>query len=407
MSYVEDEKLILPILVDGVTRLGDLWNCVTSQTVGENLFEDYLDGEYVNASPIDSLEYQIIHNKSSSDKMKTVKVEGEVSLELLAGLIKVKGAVKYNNSRNQFSSREELTCYYSRSTFAIDAHTNAKKLLNRMIVEKVINKELKVTHFVRGVILGAEVKADILVTKKDKSDISDIEGEVLGTIVYGPINAKVKADLSYFDSEKNENYDKEINVNSVPTMKVETNSVEEMFRKIEEIDTIVKEHKHFQKKGENIIGVPIRFVLVPIKQFLDFDIQKSYLKLSKKILKDFNEMLIFIQDIQNYGYIVRKVLKSNVSLALIISDPRSKLTQSINEYEKKLRDDGCEFFEESLKALKSYKNSQGDVECLIDIRNRFDKKLNLHDIDYKIQGFVNEGEGKRLYFAIKFFNIDI
>jgi hypothetical protein len=36
--------------VDGVTRLGDLWNCVTSKTVGQNLFEDYLDGAYVNAS---------------------------------------------------------------------------------------------------------------------------------------------------------------------------------------------------------------------------------------------------------------------------------------------------------------------------------------------------------------------
>jgi len=84
--------------------------------------------------------------------------------------------------------------------------------LNR-IVEKIVNKELKATHFVRGVILGAEVKDDILVIKKDKSDISDIGGEILGTIVCGLINAKVRAALGYFD--------KEINVNSVPTMKVE------------------------------------------------------------------------------------------------------------------------------------------------------------------------------------------
>jgi hypothetical protein len=49
--------------------------------------------------------------------MKTVKVEGEVYLELLTGLIKVKGSAKHNNTSIQFSSREELTCYYSRSTF--------------------------------------------------------------------------------------------------------------------------------------------------------------------------------------------------------------------------------------------------------------------------------------------------
>jgi hypothetical protein len=266
--------------------------------------------------------------------------------------------------------------------------------LNKSIVENIIKNKLKATHFVRGIILGSEVKADIVLTKSDVHNKTKIEGDLIEPIKYGPINASVKASLNYLDNDESEEYNKEISVHSVPTMKVETNSVKEMFKKIEEIDDRVAEEKHFPKKSDQIIGVPIRFVLVPIKQFLDVEIEKLYLKLSDKILKEFNEFLVQISDIQVFGYIFKKVLKSNYSLAMILNNPQSELSIKIFEYEKILREIGSRYFQESTESLKLYKKREIDVEKLLDICNRFNNECNSIEILLKIEEFVKQGEGK-------------
>jgi hypothetical protein len=74
-----------------------------------------------------------------------------------------------------------------------------------------MRKELKATHFVRRITLGAEVKADILVIQKESSIKSDIKGEVFEKLVYGPISAELKAKLKFFNSEDNKDFNKEIN----------------------------------------------------------------------------------------------------------------------------------------------------------------------------------------------------
>jgi hypothetical protein len=44
--------------------------------------------------------------------------------------------------------------------------------------------------------------------------------------------------------------------------------IDEMLRIIENIDSEIEKHKHFKEINEEIAGVPIRFVLVPIKHFV-------------------------------------------------------------------------------------------------------------------------------------------
>jgi hypothetical protein len=265
--------------------------------------------------------------------------------------------------------------------------------LNEFVVEKLTRKELKATHFVRGITLGAEVKADILVTQNESSNKSDIKGDVFGKLVYGPINASVKVKLGFFDSEDNKDYNKEINVYSMPYMKSEPKTVEEMFKMIEGVDDVVEKQKHFPGSGDKVVGVLIRFVLVPIKQFLDVKIEKLYLKLSDKVLKDFNEMLVKVQDIQVSGYIMRKVLNYNTSLSILINDSQSNLSLAINQYENYLRKIGIKYFEESIKALKLYKVQKSSVENLLEILNKFEIECNSSKELEKIAQFVEQGEG--------------
>jgi hypothetical protein len=113
-------------------------------------------------------------------------------------------------------------------------------------------------------------------------------------------------------------------------MKSEPKTVDEMFKMIENVDSVVETQIHFAESGDKVVEVPIRFVLVPIKQFLDIKIEKLYFKLSDKVLKYFNEMLVNVQGIQVSGYIMRKFLNNNTSLSILLNDSQSNLSLVIN-----------------------------------------------------------------------------
>jgi hypothetical protein len=393
--YIEDTTITIPVLKDGVHRIGDLWNCRESKIVGENLFKQNLDGIYVNASPIESLEYQLIHSKSVSDKFRSINIGGEVALEMKAGLIEVKGLVNYDHFNDQQSNKEQLICNYSRETYSVYAQSNADELINESVVNKLLTKEVNATHLVRGVILGAEVKADILITHDLHNKRHDIQGNIdfMGKLIFGPMNALVKTNLGFLDNKDFEDYKKEINIHSIPALKLEPKTIEEMFQMIENIGTQVEDQKHFPECGDKVVGVPIRFILVPINQYIKIKNERLYLKISHQILKDFEDMLIRVQDIQIPANISRKVLESNSSLGIILNDPDSKLSNDIVQYEKKLNDIGRRYFEESVDIFKKYKIGALNADNLVAIRNKFETECNSSDIFEKILEFINEGEG--------------
>jgi hypothetical protein len=403
--FIEDNTITLPVLKNGVTRIGDLWDCHRSVIVGENLFNQNLDGEYVNASPIETLDYKLIHSRSTSEEMKTVKVGGEISLELLGGLIAVKGGADYKNDEKKSSKVEKLICYYERETYSVFAQSNAKQVMNQEIMEKILKKELRATHFVRTVTLGAEVRADIQVSSSDKKSFSDVSGHFFGKLTYGPISASIKATLGFLDSSDNTDLNMEINVHSKPAMKTQPKSIEQMFQMIESISTIVRDEKHYPKLGEKVVGVPIRFLLVPIKQFLKFDVEKLYIKMTEKVMQDFNEMLVKIHDYQVPDYISRLVLNQIPELLIILNDEQSVLSSEIRKYEKGLRDVCVDYFEKSINAFKQYKVGKTRVEALLEIRNQFESKCNSTEIHEKIIGFAEEGEGMKIELIRKFYKV--
>ena len=66
---------------------------------------------------------------------------------------------------------------------------------------------------------------------------------------------------------------------------------------IDSIESVMKKEKHFKQiKEHEVIGVPIRFYLVPISDFLDFQIEALYVKLADEALARFTQMLTDIQD---------------------------------------------------------------------------------------------------------------
>jgi hypothetical protein len=85
----------------------------------------------------------------------------------------------------------------------------------------------------------------------------------------------------------------------------------------------------------------------------------------------------------------------NSSLALLLFDRQSKLSQDILQFEKDLRKVGLKYFDESIKTLKHYKNKTNNigVEDLNDIVNRFQKECNSTKIFEQTVVFKEQGEG--------------
>jgi hypothetical protein len=81
-------------------------------------------------------------------------------------------------------------------------------------------------------------------------------------------------------------------------LKKNPQNTKELNKIIEEMDAEINHHQHFAEifKGGSITGVPVRFALIPIKQFLDIKIEKFYSKLKDVTIVKFTEMLQEIQD---------------------------------------------------------------------------------------------------------------
>jgi hypothetical protein len=165
-----------------------------------------------------------------------------------------------------------------------------------------------------------------------------------------------------------------------------------MFKKIEKIDSLVADQTHFPKAGEKIIGLPIRFVLMPIKQFIDVNVEKLYFKLSDSVLKSFNEYLVKVQDIRTQGYIKKRVINSCKSLTRIILDDRSHLSKEIHNYEKELKLIGEEYFQKSVSELKKYKIGKSNIENILQLITSFESVCSSNTVFEKVSEFIEQGE---------------
>jgi hypothetical protein len=141
-----------------------------------------------------------------------------------------------------------------------------------------------------------------------------------------------------------------------------------MLRLIENIDTLIENHKHFKEINEKISGVPIRFILVPLKPFLKYSSQNipnffeegRYAKLPDTILDEYSKMLKNILDFKAENCIRDLVYESYQDSGNIIFNKNSDISKEIKLYEDHLNEITKEFYPIAVNSLKSYKNDDKD-----------------------------------------------
>lgn len=175
-KHEEDCSFQMPNIKNGVQQLGDLWDCTTDTSLHLNLFSQDLDEKHLRAGEIGSQKYVLEQIKSSEDKIKSLHVDGSIALSLMSGLIKIEGSCSFDSVDKSDKLYEKLKCQYYVENYFIEILPSARDIIDDLVKKKILNKEIKATHVVNRVIIGADVDASIEVCISNTEKTTDIKG---------------------------------------------------------------------------------------------------------------------------------------------------------------------------------------------------------------------------------------
>lgn len=393
-NYVEEEILFLPHLTDGVMNLGDLWDCTRSRKSDDTLFTEKLTKDYIDFTLVNRDEKRAEHIKSVSDKLKLIDVKGEMSLELMANLIKTKGSANYKDEQKDYEMSENFTYNYIYKTHCLTVKKESKKLIDKSVIEKINRKKLKATHFVYGITLGAELTSEITVSQSDKNNNNVVKANGFVELGSKKVNLSANAILDLIDQDKNENYKNKIKIYSAPALEGEANSIKELREEVKKINDTMK-NTHFLSDRTDISGVAIRYELWPIKNFaVDVEIDRMYLKLKNHEFQEFETMLIKMCDLRNPNYMMKKLIEILPEVFIILKDSCADLSKSLMEYENKIKEVAINFLTKASEALQNYKLQIITVGELLQIVKDFESSCSSRDIETKLNEFLDIARGK-------------
>jgi hypothetical protein len=174
-------------------------------------------------------------------------------------------------------------------------------------------------------------------------------------------------------------------------------TIKEMFDMTQNIKSKLNDEKHFTELGDNIIGVPIKFGLIPISMFLqNYNAEKLYVQLEDSILNKFLNMMREITDFNHYNCILGRIYDNcnpdtdNPGVAKIIFNNKSILCSKIRNYEAKVIKFTDGYLQESVSLFKDYKSGKSCPEKLLELVNKFQNDPNKPKVDTDIENFKNE-----------------
>ena len=165
-------------------------------------------------------------------------------------------------------------------------------------------------------------------------------------------------------------------------------SVEEMLTMIDNIETVLNAKPYSVKvKDYKILGVPVRYFLVPISHYLDIQIEKLYLKLEEATLDKFSRMLSHIQNFSTLHCIRSRVHDKYDLSNKFIFNKKSQIAIDIDIYAKEVIGITKTFFPQAVNTLKDYKIHKCDERQLLKLISKFEGKFNIDSIENKINFF--------------------
>lgn len=250
---------------------------------------------------------------------------------------------------------------------------------------------IKATHVVVATHIGAKVVASIRVKETNLNNTEDSVKSFLGKITFGPVTAAAKANLEALDTEAMKNFEKIIKVTTRPSIDVEPETIQEVFQVVTLIRKEISKHVAFEISDKKAYGVPVRFILAPIQQFIEVPVQRLYLQSSDKMLGTLTGYLLFLQDLKVYQFLRKKVLDAEPDLKNILHDTNNPLTKAVVETEDCYRTKANSAYKSLVNLFKEYKHGTISSVIIMDTIRNLGKDLSLTVVHDKAMDFVLEG----------------
>ncbi len=177
---MEDISFELPACIkNGVQSIGDLWDCRESVPLNLNLLSAELNDKYLRITEMGEKKTYLHHLKNTEDKLNKIDVNGEIKLELLAGLISVGGSAGFKKEKSSNDFFEKIALQYDLKTYSVELLPSASdEVLNKHVFKLLNNKEIKATHVVTKVFYGASIETTMTFTHKIDNNSRKISGIV-------------------------------------------------------------------------------------------------------------------------------------------------------------------------------------------------------------------------------------
>ena len=175
---MEDTSFELPAcLENGVQSIGDLWNCRESVPLHLNLLSEELSDKYLRITEMDEKKTFLHHLKNTEDKLNKIDVNGEIKLELLAGLMNAGASAGFKSEKSSDDFFEKIALQYDLKTCSVELLPSAsKEVLNEHALKLIKEKKIKATHVVTKVFYGASIETTMTFTHKINHDSRKISG---------------------------------------------------------------------------------------------------------------------------------------------------------------------------------------------------------------------------------------
>ncbi len=91
-------------------------------------------------------------------------------------MIKIKGSANFDDKQKSEKLFEKATCRYEEDNFSIELLPSAKEILDELVIKKIMKNEIKPTHVVKKVVVGANIDASVQVSYNISEKTQNITG---------------------------------------------------------------------------------------------------------------------------------------------------------------------------------------------------------------------------------------
>ena len=176
-------RLEIPDLGRG-SSIGSLYDAVQDDFLDVVLWPDSLTSnpELVKTVPADFSSLAFTNSEKLEDRARLQEVEAEVTAGILAGLLSIKGSIKYLEHKRFTRSTAEVLANYHIETRRVTINTHDPQLCDQQLQVREYPGLARATHVVTGIVYGGDCAAIFSAESRDSYekvvDIKKIEAEI-------------------------------------------------------------------------------------------------------------------------------------------------------------------------------------------------------------------------------------